>query len=205
MLSSVESQHGQYKTFDDLNSSQYLLCRRLGWDRKRIVREFSLREGVATHQKLAGTGAERKAAAERLEKAKQQTAAECPKLREQLAKLTAELQAKINAVEREARDAKHAVNSQDRSVEQLRKMLPEHLRLTGSRKTVNASTATRQEIIRVENKIDSACRITQIKQNDLSGMPEIERYGKLHDINFRLLTRIHPQILVRRRKEFTNR
>ncbi len=171
------------KAFDDLDSGQYLLCQRLGWDRKRITREFSIREGTALHQKLAGTGAERKAARERLEKAKQAADTESPKLREQLAKLTAELQAKINTLEQETRDAENAVNSQKRSVEQLRKMLPEHLKVAGSRPTVKASATTRQELIRVQNKIDSAHYITQIMQNNFS-CSEIETYGKARGLNF---------------------
>ncbi len=172
------------KTFDDLNPDQYLLCQRLGWDRKRIVREFSIRQGIAKHRSLAGTAAERKAAAVRFEKAKQQLATKGVELREQLAKLKAELDAKINAVERETRDAEHAINVQERSVNYLRRNLPEHLRLAGSRSVVKASSATRQEVSATQRKIDSAYGISQIKIGNFSSLSAIKSYGESVGIDF---------------------
>ncbi len=172
------------KTFDDLNPDEYLLCQRLGWDRKRIVREFSIREGIAKHQKLAGSAAERKAAGVRLEKAKQQLATEGVELREQLAKLTRELEAKIAAVECEARDAEHAIGAQKRSVEYLRKNLPEHLRIAGSHTIVQASAATRRDVISTQRKISEAYSIAQIKIGHGGSIAAVKRYGEANNIDF---------------------
>ncbi len=172
------------KTFDDLNPNEYLLCQRLGWDRKRIVREFGIRQGIAKHQTLAGTGAERKAAAARLERAKQQLATEGAELREQLAKLKTELEAKIAAVERESRDAEHAINVQNRSVDYLRRNLPEHLRIAGSRSVVKASIATRQEVLATQRKIDGAYSISQIKTGNFSSLSAVKNHGESVGIDF---------------------
>lgn len=97
--------------------------RELGWSETTVREQLRRMVNVMRFQSIAGTTADRKAAATEAATASSVLEKEGPKISDQIAKL----QAKLSSMERDERLASKRVDEQGLAIEQLRKLAPVHI------------------------------------------------------------------------------
>lgn len=166
------------ETIDSFSSGELLLCSSLSWDRKRTATELGQRSAIWGMQQQAGSSADRREAQERLEAARDKLAAEGPKLREELARVTSELNGEITAMEQAVAEANQKVDSQNAAVTYLQKWLPPHVIPAADRAVDAVNRQHGQTISQLQLSIDRIVNLAKIKPVDLEGKQAAIRYAE---------------------------
>ena len=175
-------QAGRHSNFAD----QTFFLRECGWDEQKVAAQLRRMNSVLRLSAIAGTAADRSAALSESNTASELAEKESPKLRAKIE----DLQAKLTALERDARLADKRVTEQNEAVAKLRELVPEHIRsaVQANINTLNSTLA--KDISNAETRLNELqCCLDPSKyrheqdhlealQRSFCGSVVVKEYGK---------------------------
>ena len=143
-------QAGRNPTFADMT----FFLRECGWDEQKVAAQLRRMNSVLRLSAIAGTAGDREASFKESESAAAVLEKEGPKLAAKIA----DLQAKLTALERDARLSAKRVEEQNEAVTKLRELVPEHVRTEVQSTTNLLKRTTGAEISNAETRVQElAC------------------------------------------------
>jgi len=143
--------------------------RECGWDQKAVNDQLRRVNFVLRHQAIAGSSADRKALALEAKTAAEIAEKELPKLDDQIAKL----QAKRDALERDARLAQKRCDESNEGALQLRELVPEHIAGQVDAEIGKIAATIGREMLDSETRANELeCCLTPSKYRDERGYLE---------------------------------
>ena len=139
-------QAGRHPNFAD----QTFFLRECGWDEQKVAAQLRRMNSVLRLSAIAGTAGDREASFKESESAAAVLEKEGPKLAAKIA----DLQAKLTALERDARLADKRVTEQNEAVAKLRELVPEHVRTEVQSTTNLLKRTTGAEINNAETRLN---------------------------------------------------
>ena len=139
-------QAGRHPNFAD----QTFFLRDCGWDEQKVAAQLRRMNSVLRLSAIAGTAGDRSAALSESNTASELAEKESPKLRAKIE----DLQAKLTALERDARLADKRVTEQNEAVAKLRELVPEHVRTEVQSTTNLLKRTTGAEINNAETRLN---------------------------------------------------
>ena len=139
-------QAGRHPNFAD----QTFFLRDCGWDEQKVAAQLRRMNSVLRLSAIAGTAGDRSAALSESNTASELAEKESPKLRAKIE----DLQAKLTALERDARLSAKRVEEQNEAVQKRRELVPEHIRSAVQSTTNLLKRTTGAEINNAETRLN---------------------------------------------------
>ena len=161
-----------------LTSERAYLARELGWDATEITKQLRRVNSILRLQSIAGRPEDREAALQECQTATDLLAKESPKIQQKIA----ELQAKLNGLERDASTAQRRVEQQGDAVQQLRGHASDEIR-----------EGVRQAVKIVEAGIGQDLRDAKSRRHELRCILNIDNVYASPEKHLESLQRLLPK------------